>query len=229
MSPGSEGAAILARVAEADAGAWIVAVDEDGRFLYVSESYCAAIGRTPSELLGRNLALVAPPDVVRERLEVGRRIADGGKPVVVFEFVFGRRFRSIVVPLPRTTEGKLAWVVTLRPALAPTPGDGQGGDGSAVVLHVPIWGLFDGLTDRELEVLRLLAMEMSNEAIAAKLSRTKRAVEWHVRGLMQKLGTDSRVSLFRAGFEAGLHCVGDEDWREILKNRRALRPKGRKR
>lgn len=228
MTPGREGAAILARVAEADAGAWVVAVDEDGQFLFVNESYCAAIGRTAQELLGRNLALVAPPDVVRERLDVGRRIAEGGKPVVLFEFILGRRFRSVVAPLPRTPEGKLAWVVTLRPALAPTPGDGQGGDGSAVVLHVPIWGLFDGLTDRELEVLRLLAMEMSNEAIATKLSRTKRAVEWHVRGLMQKLRTDSRVSLFRAGFEAGLHCVGDEDWREILKSRRALRPKGRR-
>lgn len=214
---------ILRRVAEADADAWVVAIDEMGTFLFVNETYCRSFGRKSAELLGLNLALILPEPVARERIEFGRVVAETGQPAVHYEFIFGRLFRAVLVPLPRTGEGRLAWVVTIRPAGTPVPGNEEPIGARTPMLREPIFGFFENLTDRELGVLRLLATELSNDDIAARLRRSRRAVEWHVRGLMEKLGAESRVSLFRVGYEAGLHLVNDDDWREILKRRKPAR------
>lgn len=50
-----------------------------------------------------------------------------------------------------------------------------------------------GLTTREREVLNLLALQLSNRAIAARLHRSERTVENHVAALLGKLGVASRA------------------------------------
>ncbi len=50
-----------------------------------------------------------------------------------------------------------------------------------------------GLTAREREVLDLLAQQLSNRAIAARLHRSERTVEGHVAALLGKLGVASRA------------------------------------
>ena len=50
-----------------------------------------------------------------------------------------------------------------------------------------------GLTERELEVLRLVAEGLSNKEIAQKLQVTKRTAEFHVGNILKKLGMASRV------------------------------------
>ena len=50
-----------------------------------------------------------------------------------------------------------------------------------------------GLTAREREVLNLLALQLSNRAIAARLHRSERTVENHVAALLGKLGVASRA------------------------------------
>jgi DNA-binding NarL/FixJ family response regulator len=61
-------------------------------------------------------------------------------------------------------------------------------------------GSLSPLTPRELEVLRLLAQGLDNEAIAQRLVLTKRTVQNHISIIYDKLGVTSRT-------EALLHAV----------------------
>jgi len=49
------------------------------------------------------------------------------------------------------------------------------------------------LTEREVEVLKLVAEGLSNKEIAHKLKVKKRTVEFHVGNILGKLGVASRV------------------------------------
>jgi predicted ATPase/DNA-binding CsgD family transcriptional regulator len=60
------------------------------------------------------------------------------------------------------------------------------------------------LTRRELQILRLLAEDMQDAAIAETLFLSVRTVEWHVSHILTKLGVRSRESAASAGRTAGL-------------------------
>jgi DNA-binding NarL/FixJ family response regulator len=81
------------------------------------------------------------------------------------------------------------------------------------------WGPLAVLTRRELEVLRLIAFGHENDEIAARIHRTKRAVEWHIKHLYDNLGCSHRAELFRFGIEAGLVSIEDAHWEQMLADR----------
>jgi len=60
------------------------------------------------------------------------------------------------------------------------------------------------LTDRELEVLRLLATGASNKEIAKSLFVTEATVKSHLVHIFSKLGVDNRARAIRVGQESGL-------------------------
>jgi two-component system, NarL family, response regulator NreC len=61
-----------------------------------------------------------------------------------------------------------------------------------------------GLTGRERELLRLIALGHTNAEMAEQLYLSLRTVETHRANIHRKLGTDSRVELVRHAFEQGL-------------------------
>jgi DNA-binding CsgD family transcriptional regulator len=65
----------------------------------------------------------------------------------------------------------------------------------------------EGLTRRELDVVRLLAVGRTNREIAAELFVSPRTVDMHVRNLLRKLECRSRVDAARRASELGL--LGD--------------------
>jgi DNA-binding NarL/FixJ family response regulator len=70
-----------------------------------------------------------------------------------------------------------------------------------------------GLTPRELEVSRLVADDLSNRQIAAKLFLSERTVETHITNILNKLGLDSRIQLSRwmaGGTESGSTAAGEQ-------------------
>jgi two-component system response regulator NreC len=68
----------------------------------------------------------------------------------------------------------------------------------------------DDLTEREFDVLRLLALGHTNPEIAAQLHLSVRTVEAHRAHLQQKLGRPSRAELVRYALDRGL-LQGTED------------------
>jgi DNA-binding NarL/FixJ family response regulator len=73
---------------------------------------------------------------------------------------------------------------------------GEGYFSPPVASKVAAWARGErlgGLTERELEVLRLVAEGLSNKEIAHELKVKKRTVEFHVGNILRKLGVVSRV------------------------------------
>ncbi len=63
---------------------------------------------------------------------------------------------------------------------------------------------FDLLSQREMEVLRLIVDGHSNPEIAAKLYLSPNTIKTHVRGIMNKLSVDDRVQIAVTALRSGL-------------------------
>ena len=61
-----------------------------------------------------------------------------------------------------------------------------------------------GLTPRELDVLALIAGDLTNAQIAARLFLSPRTVDHHVSSILTKLGVDSRGTAKSAAESMGL-------------------------
>ena len=59
----------------------------------------------------------------------------------------------------------------------------------------------DSLTDREMDVLRLIATGLSNKQIAGQLFISEETVKLHIRNLLRKLNVHSRVAATGLFFE----------------------------
>ncbi|MAS36356.1 MAG: DNA-binding response regulator [Anaerolineaceae bacterium] len=64
--------------------------------------------------------------------------------------------------------------------------------------------LSEGLTARELDVLRLLAQGLQNKEIAADLVISERTVKFHVSSILGKLGAGNRTEAVRIAAQQGL-------------------------
>ncbi len=69
---------------------------------------------------------------------------------------------------------------------------------------------YDGLTEREREVLALIAEDETNQAIANRLSISVKTVERHRENIMQKLNLHTRTELVKYAIRKGIISL-DED------------------
>jgi DNA-binding NarL/FixJ family response regulator len=69
--------------------------------------------------------------------------------------------------------------------------------------------VLDVLTDREREVLGLVALGLSNDDIAARLYLSPSTVKTHVNRAMTKLGVRERAQLVVIAYQTGLVRPGD--------------------
>jgi DNA-binding NarL/FixJ family response regulator len=65
------------------------------------------------------------------------------------------------------------------------------------------------LSDRELQVIELVAAGLTNEQIAEKLEISKRTVDNHVSNILTKTDTQNRVTLVRWALQWGKVCLDE--------------------
>jgi two-component system, NarL family, response regulator YdfI len=64
--------------------------------------------------------------------------------------------------------------------------------------------LVESLTGREIEILQLLALGLTNKQIAARLRISAHTVKFHVSTIFSKMGTTNRVETVNLGLKKGL-------------------------
>lgn len=65
------------------------------------------------------------------------------------------------------------------------------------------------LSERELQIIDLVAAGLTNQDIAEKLEISKRTVDNHISNILTKTATDNRVSLVRWALQWGKVCLND--------------------
>ncbi|MEB3191201.1 MAG: helix-turn-helix transcriptional regulator [Snowella sp.] len=65
------------------------------------------------------------------------------------------------------------------------------------------------LSDREMEILELVATGLTNLEISQKLEISKRTVDNHISNILTKTKTENRVELVRWGLQWGKVCLDD--------------------
>jgi DNA-binding NarL/FixJ family response regulator len=60
------------------------------------------------------------------------------------------------------------------------------------------------LSERELQVLELVAAGLTNQEISEKLDISKRTVDNHISNILSKTATDNRVALVRWALQWGM-------------------------
>jgi DNA-binding NarL/FixJ family response regulator len=118
-----------------------------------------------------------------------------------------------ILPLEASAEELLAAVAALHeglivvsPSLAGEAVERLVGLGEAAegLAHAPAEAPAEPLTERERQVLQLLAQGLANKQIAASLSISEHTVKFHVSGIYAKLGAASRTEAVRLGVQQGL-------------------------
>jgi len=71
----------------------------------------------------------------------------------------------------------------------------------------PVSGTDASLSDRELQIIELVADGLTNEKIAEKLQISKRTVDNHISNILEKTKTENRVALVRWALQWGKVCL----------------------
>src|SRR5262249_43208263 len=137
------------------------------------------------------IAVIEPALALAEREEHTRRFVAAGPALIP---ALRQAAAQGIAP---ETVGKLLTKLGERgaPLAGARPGAASGGTSSDLV---------EALSERELEVLRLLAAGMRNAEIAAQLFLAVGTVERHIHNLYGKLGANSRTSAVTRARALGL-------------------------
>lgn len=203
-------------------GVFAAVYDRSGMWIWLSPGFSSVTGLAPSDLIGRTIAERFPEPWCRERLGLIGRAHEEQCPIATVEIFQGRRLEGVVMPVIQPAGAPYAVYIGRFGLSVPIVGKiGRVAEHHDLSLELVRlievdWGPLAGLTRRELEVLRLVAMGMDNVHIAQAIHRTKRAVEWHICNLYDALGCTQRTDLYRIGLFAGLPDIEAAHWQAMV-------------
>lgn len=200
----------------------VAIVDRDGKILFandeVNRRYAEKLGG--GSVVGRFISDITPPDFANEWLGFIRQVMDTGKPVLVDGMLSGIKIRSVLRPI---RSGGKPYVLTItRNLMSPYAVEPETREvRDVIVSKARDLGPLASLTDREMQVLTLIGEGLSTAAIAQKLHRSVKTVEWHRASLGSKLGVTNRVELARIAIRAGLCQISTDKARDEAKAEQA--------
>lgn len=190
----------------ADSGACVLIVDADGVIHFANDIAVACLSDPANPaLVGRSIVEVFGADIAGERLALVRRVIQTGRALTCDGQIHGIMMRSVMRQFPVADQAARAIVVlrTFSPDVKPNPATDY-----VRATHDDA-GPLKELTDREIEILRLIGDGLPTSSIAQKLGRSVKTIEWHRVSLGEKLGVTNRVELARIAIRAGLTGLGD--------------------
>lgn len=190
-----------------------VAWSEEFMLLWCNKEFATQRGSTPAELAGRSFYSILPGPAVEERRELLTPAIRDRCRVCYMQVWRGMRCLTRAWPLDMSAFGKRGCFVVTQPALF---------NGTTLpnvpMVRTPDLGMFADLTDRELEVLYLLADGHSAKEVASMLHRSVRTIENHTGAIHAKLKISRRSELTRVVVEHGLLSFTPEQWAAIIKS-----------
>src|SRR5215831_14088664 len=119
-------------------------------------------------------------------------------------FLIAGEFPDLASARSSGIEADAFLVASQTPAASDFPGLSNVEGGRKDSADAPDEALAEPLTDREVQVLGLLAEGLSNKAIAARLGISDQTVKFHVASISGKLGAHNRTEAVRLGVRRGL-------------------------
>lgn len=183
-----------------DTDSAVFAVDATGQISYANDAAARLLQSTPDSVRGKNFHDYFDSAFANERLGFVRRVIESSQPLLIEGIIGGTWYRTSFRPLSGPDGKHLVLMVN-------TPGPKRETDDKNVgILRAKIddLGMLASLTNRELQILRLIGDGLSTQEIADNLHRSVKTIEWHRVSLGSKLKVTNRVSLARIAIMAGL-------------------------
>jgi len=78
---------------------FIAEIGENGIFIYANPAMAKSLGSTVETIIGKSLFEILPHEIATRRMELGKKVLDGGKKVIVEDERNGRFFNNIFIPI----------------------------------------------------------------------------------------------------------------------------------
>lgn len=108
---------------------------------------------------------------------------------------------ELAAAIPALGKGLSVWHPDLLPQPEARPVGARAGSSDTIPDDI------EPLTNRELEVLQLLAVGFANKRIALQLSVSEHTVKFHISSIYGKLGAGNRTEAVRIGLKTGLISI----------------------
>lgn len=201
--PAAASACWEALVADTDSA--VLVVDQDGVIQFANKAASASLTGNGHSPAGRRFNEFVSAEFADERLALVRRAVESGKPVTLVGMFKGTWQRTSMRPLPADDKGRVH-VLVVTTAGGPPGTKALNASTTEPVVRAKIddLGVLGTLTNREMEILKLIGEGLSTADIARRLHRSVKTIEWHRVSLGSKLGVTNRVELARIALRAGL-------------------------
>lgn len=186
-------------------------VSETGEFLW-SNTPMNDLLRISADRAFMTLADLLGTPMAAERLARHPRVYEHAQSDMFYELLGGVRHLTRLLPLDAEDFTARGVLVVALPAVHPR----SPGDAPTVTLSTGSWGHLSRLSNRELEVLRLMALRACTKAVASTLGRSVKTVENQIQSIHDKLAISMRGELVRIAVESGLHAFEDDEWRPLI-------------